>query len=117
MGQTILGALFGRKAVSVGNASRAGSAARGMGRASKEKEDIERATKDAKARREELVELEAGFRTDIEALKERTALEGYEVEAVPVRPRKADIAIQPITLAWAPWTLDETGMATRAFES
>ena len=115
IGTTILGAIFGRKAASVGTASRAGTAARGMGRAGKEKEDVERAEADAKARKIDLEALEADFAEAITALKEKIAPESYEVEMTPLRPRKSDIAIEPVVLAWTPWFLDETGMAAPAF--
>ena len=116
MGTTILGALFGRKAASVGTASRAGTAMRGAGRAKKEKEDVERAVEDAKALRVQLGELEAQFESDVEALGERLDAERFEIEEAPVRPRKADIAVEPVVLAWAPWILDDAGIATAAFK-
>ncbi len=116
-GTTILGALFGRKVGSIGTASRAGTAARSAGRASKEKQDIERAKADAETRRAELTELEAQFKEETEALKAKFDPSQFEVEAVPLHPRKADIAVEPILLAWTPWTIDEAGVATPAFRA
>ncbi|MDJ0521302.1 MAG: ATP-binding protein [Planctomycetota bacterium] len=115
VGTTVLGALFGRKVGSIGTASRAGTAARGMGRASKEKQDVERAKADLDARHQDLAELEEEFREKTDALKDKYDPANFEIEAVPLRPRKADIAIEPVVLAWTPWTIDESGMATPAF--
>ncbi len=115
IGQTILGALFGRKTVSAGTASKAGTSVRGMGRAKKEKEDVDRAEADAKAAREALVELEEQFQEDSQAVADKFDPANFEVEAAPLRPRKSDIAIEPVELAWAPWTIDEEGIATPAF--
>ncbi len=115
VGTTVLGALFGRKVKSIGTASRAGTAARGMGRAHKEKQDVERAKADLDKRHAELQELEAEFRDATDDLKEKYAPENFEVDAVPLRPRKSDISIEPVVLAWTPWTIDEAGLATPAF--
>ena len=45
MGATVLGALFGRKAVSIGTLGRATTAARGVGRTMKEDSDVKRAAR------------------------------------------------------------------------
>jgi hypothetical protein len=115
VGTTILGALFGRKAASIGTASRAGSAAKGIGRAGKEKEDVERAEADAKAREADLAALEAEFQESLAELKETIAPENFEVEMTPLRPRKGDLMVEAVVLAWTPWTIDESGIATPAF--
>jgi len=117
IGTTVLGALFGRKVGSVGTAGRAGTAARSAGRASKEKQDIVRAKADAETRRAELAELEAQFKEETEVLKAKFDPAQFEVEAAPLHPRKADIAVEPVQLVWTPWTLDAAGMATPAFRS
>ncbi len=117
MAGTVLGAIFGRKVLSSGNVSKAGTSARSAGRASQQKSDIARAKSDAKERREELVELEKTFQTDLEALQEKLDPARYAIEAAPIRPRKADIAADPVLLAWTPWTIDEQGIATPAFRS
>jgi len=117
VGTTVLGALFGRKVKSIGTATRAGTAARGMGRASKEKQDVERAKADREALHTELTGLEQEFREATEDLRARYEPANFEVEAVPLSPRKSDIALEPVVLAWTPWTIDETGLATPAFRA
>ncbi len=117
VGTTVLGALFGRKVKSIGTASRAGTAARGMGRARKEKQDIERAKADMEALQADLRELEDEFREKTDDLKDKYDDGNFEIEAMPLRPRKADIAVEPVVLAWTPWTIDASGLATPAFRA
>ena len=112
---TLVGALFGRKVLTKGNVGKVGTAVRGVGRASKEKEDVERAEDDAKQRRKELEELQKAFEKDVDALEDQLDPARFPVESAPIRPRKADIAVEPVQLAWTPWILDATGMATPAF--
>lgn len=66
IGASILGALFGNKLASRSNVSSAASAMRGVGRASKEKSDIAKASEDRAAAQQQLAALEA-------ELKERLA--------------------------------------------
>src|SRR5262249_8127833 len=49
VGATVLGALFGRKALSVGNIGRATTAARGVGRTLKEQQDVSGANESVEA--------------------------------------------------------------------
>lgn len=114
VGQTILGAIFGRK-VGVGTAGRAGTTMRRADRVAKEKEDVARAEADAKARREELQTLETEFQRDSDALDEKYNSETLEILAKPLAPRKSDIAIEGLSIAWTPWVVDESGIATPVF--
>jgi hypothetical protein len=36
---------------------------------------------------------------------------------MPLRARKSDIGVEPVVLAWTPWTIDANGMATPAFRA
>jgi hypothetical protein len=115
IGTTILGAIFGRKAASVGTATRAGTSLNRARRAQKEKEDIARAQADAQALRDQLAELEEAFEEDAAAIQAEHDPAALELEAAPLRPRKSDIAAEPVRLAWTPWTVDAGGIATAAY--
>jgi hypothetical protein len=114
-GTTLLGALLGRRTVSVGTVGRAGTAVRGIGRASKEKEDIGRAQEDLAAQQQKLEALEAQFEEDSRALMEQYDPACLELEEIVIRPRKSDIVVGAIRLAWTPWSVDTSGIAERAF--
>jgi hypothetical protein len=112
IGATVLGAMFGRKAASVGTVGRASTAMRGVGRASREKEDISRAMGELEAQQEKLMEMEREFEQEAEAIREATDPSSLELKKVDLRPRKSDIAIDRLALVWTPWSVDPEGVAT-----
>src|SRR5262249_34377549 len=98
LGGTLLGALFGRKLGSVGNVSRAGSAVRGISRAAKEKGDIGAAQADLDAVRQQLADLNKDF--EAEAASVQAGQAEPAVEELSIAPRKTDITIESVVLAW-----------------
>jgi hypothetical protein len=102
-GATVLGALLGRKAGSVSNVGRATTTARSAGRAARERQDIAGAERELERRREKLSDLEAEFESELQTLRELPDPAALELEEIPVRPRKSDTSIGPLTLVWTPW--------------
>lgn len=113
LGSTVLGALLGRKAVSMGTIGRATTTARGMGRAARQKGDIDRARQDLAALQEQLGELERRFEAEAAALQELDA-DRMEIVEKDLRPRKSDIAVSRVALVWLPHWVDAGGIATPA---
>lgn len=116
VGTTVLGSILGRKTLSRTSLGRATTAARGVGRTMKEAGDIARAKETVVARQQELEELDAEFREEIEALEDRFDPMAEELEEVEVRPLKKDIAIGLVSLAWVPRWQDARGVRTPAWE-
>ncbi|MDQ3440452.1 MAG: ATP-binding protein [Planctomycetota bacterium] len=102
IGATILGAVFGRKKLSTGTIGRAGTAARGVGRAAKESGDIARAEETVRAAVDALRELEHQFESDSAEVATRSDAAATAIETVPVRPKKSDITIEVVALTWTP---------------
>ncbi|HXV75098.1 MAG TPA: hypothetical protein VD788_02185, partial [Candidatus Polarisedimenticolaceae bacterium] len=102
IGATVLGALFGRKAASVGTVGRASTAMRGVGRASREKGDVARAADALEAERAALAELDNEFRRDADAVRAGIDPLRIELERVEIAPRKSDITIDRLALVWKP---------------
>ncbi|MEM7413177.1 MAG: ATP-binding protein [Myxococcota bacterium] len=115
-GTAVIGALFGRKALSTGTASRVGTTLRRGTRIAKEKEDVERAMADLEAIEEKLRALEAEFEDEITELEATPDATSFDVDARPLRPRKGDLAVEPIRLVWTPWALGSDGVAQPLFE-
>ena len=113
-GATVLGALFGRKTVSTGTIGRATTGMRGLGRAARQKEDVELAKKEVKIIKQKLNELEEEAATEIESLKEKLRPEDLHLEEEVIRPRKSDISIGLFCLVWIPWTVGPNGLAEPA---
>ena len=102
VGATLLGALFGRKLASTSNVGRATTAARGMSRAAREKEDIGSAADALRAAKDELIALELAFQEDAEELGALPEPEALGLLDVPVKPRKADTVVERVALVWVP---------------
>jgi hypothetical protein len=115
VGATVLGALFGRKLGSLGNVGRATTAARGAGRAARERGDVARARDDADALRQQLEELEAEFQGRLGASRDLLGDEDVVCEELPIRPRKADLAVERVALVWTPWRVGAEGIAEPDF--
>ncbi len=99
-GATLLGALTGRKLGSARTVGRATTAARTAGRAAREREDIARAKKEVGRLKAKLAELEEAFEEKVDRLKELPAPSEIELEEVSIRPRKSDISVSLMALAW-----------------
>lgn len=115
-GTTLLGAFLGRKAVSASTLGRATTAARGVSRAMKERQDIGRATETVEALQQQLADLEAQFQSEITALEMKIDPLSENLETVAVRPKKTDISVRLMALVWVPHWQDAQGTTTAAWE-
>ncbi len=114
VGATLFGAILGRKRVSRTGMGRATTAARGAGRILKEKQDIERAEENVEALSEKLAELHALLAEETEEAKSAADPLAEELEPVEIRPKKKDISVSLLALAWTPYWLDDRGRMSRA---
>jgi hypothetical protein len=108
VGSTILGALFGRRKIGVGTVGRAGTAARGAGRVMKESQDVGRAQENVTALRQQLAELEQELAAEADEIARAADAAVTDVERIPLRPKKSDVMVKLVALAWAPhWQTPE----------
>jgi hypothetical protein len=103
VGATILGAFLGRKAISAGTVGKATTAARGVGRSVKESEDVDRAEENVAAIKAQLDSLEQQLQSEISEIEADINKSANELETVPLKPKKSDITIRTVALAWAPY--------------
>lgn len=113
-GGALLGALFGRRSVS-GNVGKAATAARGVGRSVRESGDVGRAEADVAAVDEQLAELRRKAEAALAAEAARYDSLGSQIERVTLRPKRSQVAVRALVLAWAPYRLDAAGSATPAW--
>jgi len=113
-GATLLGAFLGRKKLSTGTLGRATTAARGVGRSADEAADVGRAQENVQSLVQKRAELEEAFAADVEALEAKLDPSATALEPVVVRPRKSDVTVQLVALAWQPYWIDAQGQATAA---
>ena len=103
IGSSVLGALFGRKKLSATNLRRVSSAGRSVGRIFKEGEDVGRAEENVEAVKSEIAELQAQLEAEVAALQERFDPQAEPLETVALKPKKTDVEVKLVTLAWAPY--------------
>jgi hypothetical protein len=115
-GTTLLGAFLGRKAVSVSTLGRATTAARGVGRSMKEQQDVGRAAESVEVLQGHLAELEAELQSETQALEAKMDAQNEQFETITIKPKKTNIAVELVALAWAPFWRHETGEVTSAWE-
>jgi flagellar motility protein MotE (MotC chaperone) len=108
-GTSILGALFGRKLLSSTNVTRAATSARQAGKILRERQDISDAAEGVEAIEEQLKLLNEQFEAETEKLQASLAPDALELTEVLVQPKKADISVQEVALAWQPWVVRMDG--------
>jgi hypothetical protein len=101
VGATVIGALFGRKAVSLSTLGRATTAARGMGRSVKESQDVARAQERQQQAQRELQELEAAIEAEIATLGAIDAPPAT-LETIEIKPKRGAVDVRLVALAWRP---------------
>jgi len=114
-GAAILGAFMGRKLASASNIGKAASAAKSVGRASKESADVGRAEETVEAVQAQLQALEAQFQEELSAASDRIDPATEELEHLSLKPKKTNISVRAVVLAWAPHTTAADGSLTPAW--
>ncbi|MCP4464338.1 MAG: hypothetical protein GY819_16215 [Planctomycetaceae bacterium] len=115
VGSSILGALLGRKAISATNSRRASSSMRSFGRASKERDDVVRAKESLADIKADYEAMEDEFKLEIKNLKNRMAIDEWELEELSIPPRKGELEVEQLSLIWLPYCRDAAGRVTTAF--
>jgi hypothetical protein len=114
VGASILGAFLGRKVTNVSNVGRATTAARGAGRVLKERQDVGRAQEAAQAVQQRLADLEARFQAEL-AEAGAGGASPDALDPIAIRPKKGQVTVRLLSLAWAPHWRQGTGAVTPAW--
>ncbi len=109
LGATVLGALLGRKTISATSIGRATTAARGAGRTMKQAGDVGRAKENVAAIHQQISDLEAELKNELDEAAAAADPLTEKLEAVAVQPRKSDVSVRLVGLAWAPWRRNAAG--------
>ncbi len=103
IGVSVLGAMFGGRRSSYTSAAR--QAARGVGRYTKDSGDVGRAEELEHNAQSELDALNQQFQNEVAAVQSNLAA-NVELQQVSIKPKKTNIQVRLLTLAWAPYTTD-----------
>jgi hypothetical protein len=114
-GATLLGSLLGRKKVSLGTLGRATTTARGVSRSMKEAEDVNRAEENVASIAQKLADLEAEFKAEAAGIERSFDPQTEELGKVSLKPKKVDIDVKLVALAWAPYWRDTQGAVKPAW--
>jgi hypothetical protein len=115
MGTSVLGAFLGRKAASKTNVSRAAAAAKAANRAAQQRGGASQAAESLALLRQKYTDLQAKFQREIEDIDAALRPEALVLEPSSIRPRKTDITVERVVLAWLPHYLDAGGRLEAAY--
>jgi len=99
-GVAVVGAFFGRKALSAANIGKAATGMRSVGRVAKEQSDVKRAEDTVMDLQQELDDLSVEIEEKINALAEDFSIDNHEVEIFSIKPRRSDIFDVRMVLLW-----------------
>jgi hypothetical protein len=60
--------------------------------------------------------MEAELQTETQALEAKIDAQTEQLETLSIKPKKTNISVQLVTLAWAPFWRDESGGTTAAWQ-
>ena len=115
MGSSVLGALLGRKTLTQTNVTKAASAAKAAGRAAQQHGEVGQAGESLEVLRRKYAELEAKFQAEAAELDSPLRPEAADLRPLPIRPKKADITVEQVVLAWTPWKIETSGKLVAAY--
>ena len=115
VGATVLGALFGRKAVSTATLGRATTAARSAGRKSRENQDVAHADESVEQVQAKLAALTAECETAVAELERTLDPASVTLREQPIAPRKSDTQVGRVNLVWTPWRMGSDGFLQQAW--
>ena len=115
IGSTLLGAFLGRKVLSTTNIGRAASSVRAAGRTWKESQDVANAEESLESIQQQVQELDAQFQSEIQALETGMDPLNEKLETIILKPKKSDIVVSLLALAWLPCLQDPQGNLTPAW--
>ena len=99
-GAAVVGAFFGRKALSATTVTRAATSIRKMGRISKEKQDVKRAAEVVENLREDLENLALEIEEKVNRITDKYEVDSLEIEEFTIKPRRSDIFNIRLVLLW-----------------
>jgi hypothetical protein len=100
VGMAFMGALFGKKALSVSTASRAVTGLRSAGRIAKEKGDVQRAQEQMARIQRDMERMAAEIEERVADIAKTYDPINYEVESFFIKPRRSDIYDLSLYLLW-----------------
>jgi hypothetical protein len=115
LGSSVLGALLGRKTVSKTTVARATTAAKAATKAVQQRDGVSQAAGSLESLRQKYAELQLKFREEIEQLEAALRPEALVFEQRSIRPKKSDVTVERVVLAWMPHLIRAQGQPEPAY--
>lgn len=115
-GAAVLSAFLGKKSFNATTISKGVTAARSVGKTMKESSDVGRAEENIDSLKQQLAELEQQFEADTQAAAERIDPTTEKLERLTLKPKKTNITVRLLALAWTPIWVDSSGAEQNAWE-
>jgi hypothetical protein len=109
-GETLAGMLFGRKLASRTNVGKTSRSIRKTSKAGQERADVAQAEAKVSSLLREQADLDAQLQAEINALRHASDSQTLELEKTAIPPRKSDLKVTRIALAWRPARRDATAI-------
>ena len=116
VGTTMLGALMGRKTVSVTNMRRANSSFRSMGRVGNAKEDVAEAREKVVMIQEDIDQMELELSEEVRALEDEYNMDDISVTELNITTTSTNITTEVFGMLWLPYRKDSRGRLSPDWE-
>jgi hypothetical protein len=114
-GNSVLGAFLGRKTISKSSVGKATSTAKAAGKAMQKSGELGAAQSQLDQALEAFTNLELEFQADVERIEAKMQPDALVLQSLELTPRKADITVEQVVLAWTPWTAIAGGEPAAAY--
>jgi len=101
-GATIFGAVFGRKLGSATNIGKAATTARNWSKLGTQQQAVEQSKESLESIQAEMAQLDLMIAEEMAKIDERTSAEHVELEKIEVKPKKTDVSVKKVEIAWMP---------------
>ena len=115
IGTTVLGALMGRKKLSVTNARGVGSVIKSGTRAQRQGADVAKAEESVEGVGQQIANLEAELQAEIEKLSGGFDAGSVALETIQVAAKSTDLSVKVFGLLWLPYAKDSEGRLSPAW--
>ena len=92
-----------------GRRTKMSTAARGVGYAAQQSDDVRRAEQALEDLENERKQMELDLESDLDRLHEKYDTQSIEMEPTEIPPRKSDLNVAEPLILWMPWQVDPQG--------
>ncbi len=116
IGTSILSAFLGKKAISAANVGKVTTSVRGAGKSMKDSQDASMAEDNVETLKSQKEAIEKQFNDEVAALASTIDPKTAPLDEVQIRPKKTNITVRVLALAWEPWWKTGDGKLASAWK-